>query len=368
MNDLDIALDTPNLGEREKEALVRCIDSGYVSTFGPFVKDFENAMSHFLGARSVVAVRTGSAALYVSLLQAGVGPGDEVILPVMTFVASANPVVQVGARPVFVDVDPNTWNMDPDAVERAITDRTKVILPVHLYGNPCDMDRITTLADRHDCTVIEDAAESLGASFGETMTGCFGAFGAFSFNGNKVITTGGGGAIVAADARDESHIRHLINQARDVSRGYYHTEIGFNLSMTNLEASLGLAQLSRLLSFLKKKESHARRYREGFSTVATVTPQQEAVGGRSSWWLTSVRVNGDRPIVDIQTDLSVKGIPTRRLFPPIVEFPPYQRYATDHYRHARNLFERGLNLPSATTNGPHEIDRVIAAIIDVVGT
>ena len=164
----------------------------------------------------MVAVRTGTAGLYMSLLQAGVGPGDEVILPVMTFVASANPVVQLDARPVFVDVDPHTWNMDPDAVESAITDRTKVILPVHLYGNPCDMDKIMTLAARHDCTVIEDAAESLGATFGRTMTGCFGAFGAFSFNGNKVITTGGGGAIVAEGTDDEARIRHLINQARDV--------------------------------------------------------------------------------------------------------------------------------------------------------
>lgn len=368
MSDLDIALDTPNLGEREKEALVRCIDSGYVSTFGPFVKDFENALSHFLGARSAVAVRTGSAGLYMSLLQAGVGPGDEVILPVMTFVASANPVVQLGGRPVFVDVDPRTWNMDPDAVESAITDRTKVFLPVHLYGNPCDMDRIMALAARHDCTVIEDAAESLGATFGKTMTGCFGAFGAFSFNGNKVITTGGGGAIVAEDADDEAHIRHLINQARDVGRGYYHTDIGFNLSMTNLEASLGLAQFGRLPRFLKKKASHAKRYREGFATVATVTPQQEPAGGRSSWWLTSVKVSSERCIVDIQADLREKGVPTRRLFPPIVEFPPYQRYATDDYRHARDLYDKGLNLPSATTNGAREIDRVIATTIEIVGT
>lgn len=367
MNALEIALDTPNLGEREKDALVRCIDSGYVSTFGPFVKDFENTLSNFLGARSVVAVRTGTAGLYMSLLQAGVGPGDEVILPVMTFVASANPVVQLDARPVFVDVDPHTWNMDPGAVESAITDRTKVILPVHLYGNPCDMDKIMTLAARHDCTVIEDAAESLGATFGRTMTGCFGAFGAFSFNGNKVITTGGGGAIVAEGTDDEARIRHLINQARDVDRGYYHTDIGFNLSMTNIEASLGLAQLGRLPWFLEMKRSHARRYREGFSTVATVTPQKEPVGGNSSWWLTSVKVSCERSIVDIQADLRVEGIPTRRLFPPIVEFPPYQRYATDDYRHARDLYDRGLNLPSATTNGAREIDRVIAATIDVVG-
>ena len=193
MRAVDIALDAPNLGEREKEALVRCIDSGYVSTFGPFVRDFEGELSDFLGVRSSVAVRTGSAGLYVSLLQAGVGPGDEVILPVMTFVASANPVVQLGARPVFVDVDPSTWNIDTDAVEDAITDRTKVILPVHLYGNPCDMTKIMAVAARHDCLVVEDAAESLGASFGDTMTGGFGAFGVFSFNGNKVITTGGEG-------------------------------------------------------------------------------------------------------------------------------------------------------------------------------
>ena len=367
MNAVDIALDAPNLGEREKEALVRCIDSGYVSTFGPFVRDFEDGLSDFLGVRSSVAVRTGSAGLYVSLLQAGVGPGDEVILPVMTFVASANPVVQLGARPVFVDVDPSTWNIDTDAVEDAITDRTKVILPVHLYGNPCDMTKIMAVAARHDCVVVEDAAESLGASFGDTMTGAFGAFGVFSFNGNKVITTGGGGAVVAEDAGDEAHIRHLINQARDVDKGYYHNEIGYNLSMTNLEASLGLAQLSRLSWFLDRKRAYASRYREGFSTVATVTPQQEAAGGRSSWWLTSVKVSCERSIADIQTDLRAKGVPTRRLFPPIVEFPPYQPYANADYPHARDLYDRGLNLPSATTNGVREIDHVITALVDIVG-
>ena len=368
MSNVDIALDSPNLGELEKEALVRCIDSGYVSTFGPFVREFENALSRFLAARSAVAVRTGSAGLYMSLLQAGVGAGDEVILPVMTFVASVNPVMRLGARPVFVDVDPMTWNIDPAAVADAITARTKVILPVHLYGNPCDMEKIMVLAARHNCTVVEDAAESLGASFDGTMTGCFGAFGVFSFNGNKIITTGGGGAVVARDENDEAHIRHLINQARDVDRGYYHTEIGFNLAMTNLEASLGLAQLSRLSSFLNIKQRHARQYRQGLSTVATLTAQREPARGRSSWWLTSVKVKSDRSIPAIQADLRAKGIPTRRLFPPIVEFPPYRPYATDDYRHARDLYDRGLNLPSATTNSPREIDHAIAAIVDIVGT
>lgn len=365
---MDIALDAPNLGELEKEALVRCIDSGYVSTFGPFVREFERGLSRFLAVRSAVAVRTGSAGLYMSLLQAGVGPDDEVILPVMTFVASANPVVRLGARPVFVDVDPRTWNMDPAAVADAITARTKVILPVHLYGNPCDMDKIMVIAERHDCTVVEDAAESLGASFDGTMTGCFGAYGVFSFNGNKIITTGGGGAVVARDDNDEARIRHLINQARDVDRGYYHTEVGFNLSMTNLEASLGLAQLSRLSSFLHTKKNHSSMYRQGFSTVASVIAQQEPVGGRSSWWLTSVKVNSDRPILEIQAELRARGIPTRRLFPPIVDFPPYRPYATDDYPHARDLYDRGLNLPSATTNSARKIDHAIAAIVDVIGT
>ena len=364
---MDIALDAPNLGEREKQALVRCIDSGYVSTFGPFVKDFEARLSDFLGVRSVVAVRTGSEGLFLSLLQAGVGPGDEVILPVMTFVASANPVMRLGARPVFVDVDPSTWNMDVGAVEDAITARTKVILPVHLYGNPCDMEEIMAVAARHKCAVIEDAAESLGARFGESMTGGVGTFGVFSFNGNKIITTGGGGAVIAEGVDDEAHIRHLINQARDVDRGYFHTEIGYNLSMTNLEASLGLAQLSRLSWFLDRKRAHAIRYREGFSAVAAVTLQQESAGGRSSWWLTSVRLDSERSITDIQADLRTRGVPTRRLFPPIVEFPPYRPYATNDYPHARDLYDRGLNLPSSTTNGAREVDQVIEALLDVIG-
>ena len=362
---MDIVLDSPNLGEIEKEALVRCIDSGYVSTFGPFVSDFESRFADYLGVRSAIAVQSGTEGLYLALLQADVGPGDEVILPIMTFVASANPVVRVGARPVFVDVHPETWNIDPSAVAAAITDRTKAILPVHLYGNPCCMREIMTLAARHDCVVVEDAAESLGASLDDRMTGAFGRFGVFSFNGNKVITTGGGGMIVASDTSDESHIRHIINQARDVSRGYYHTEIGYNLSMTNLEASLGLAQLSRLPDFLDKKREYARLYREGFSGVDGITLQQEPRLGCSSWWLTSVTVDSRHDISEIQADLRARDVPTRRLFPPIVEFPPYRQYATGDYPHARRLFSQGLNLPSSTVNGAAEIEAAIAALVDV---
>ena len=359
-------MDAPNLGELEKKALERCIDSGYVSTFGPFVRKFEAQLSEFLGVRSAVAVRSGSEALYLALLQAGVGPGDEVILPVITFVASANPVVRLGARPVFVDVDPSTWNIDPGAMEGAISKRTKVIVPVHLYGNPCDMESIMLIAERHGCVVVEDAAESLGATSGNEMTGSLGKFGVFSFNGNKVITTGGGGAIVAQRAEDEAHIRHLINQARDPARGYYHTEIGYNLSMTNLEAALGLAQLSRLSEFLSKKREYARMYRDGFSQVAILALQEESAGARSSWWLSSVKVNSNRDISEIQSDLRSKGVPTRRMFRPVVDFPPYHRYVTDSYRHARELYDSGLNLPSSTMNTAADIGRAIANVVEVI--
>ena len=359
-------LDAPNLGQLEKEALVRCIDSNYVSTFGPFVSEFEDKLSKFVGARTAIAVQSGTDGLYLALLMSGVAPGDEVIVPVITFVASANPVMRLGATPVFVDVNPETWNMDLSAVERAITNRTKVIIPVHLYGNPCDMDKLLALAHHHGCSVIEDATESLGACIGNTMTGVLGRFGVYSFNGNKTITTGGGGVIIPASPDEESQLRHLINQARDVSKGYYHTDIGYNLSMTNLEASLGLAQLDRLSGFLQKKRRYAQIYREGFEGIEAITVQQETSNAQSSWWLTSVTVDSDRDIADIQAELLDKGVPTRRLFRPIVDFPPYRQRDTEDYPHARRLYAKGLSLPSSTLNSERNIEHTVTTLIEAV--
>ncbi|MGE5582417.1 MAG: aminotransferase class I/II-fold pyridoxal phosphate-dependent enzyme, partial [Bacillota bacterium] len=280
-----IQLDAPNLGELEKEYLLKAVESGYVSTAGPFVPEFEARFASYLKAGACVAVQSGTAALHMALYELGIKEGDEVIVPAITFVASVNPVTYVGATPVLVDIDPDTWNIDPDKIEKTITPRTKAIIPVHLYGFPCDMDAIMDIANRHGLYVIEDATESLGATYKGRYTGTIGHIGCFSFNGNKVITTGGGGMIATNNLKQAEHIKFLVNQARDASKGYYHPEIGFNYRMTNLEAALGLAQFERLSEFLRKKREFYQIYQETFAGVDSVK-EQEALGDtQTSAWL-----------------------------------------------------------------------------------
>ncbi|AEX85661.1 putative PLP-dependent enzyme possibly involved in cell wall biogenesis [Marinitoga piezophila KA3] len=362
----EILLDAPNLGELEKEYLIKCIDSTFVSTAGPFIPEFEEKFAKYVGTKRAVSVQSGTAALYMALYELGIGPGDEVIVPVITFIASVNPIMYLGATPVFVDVDPETWNIDPKEVEKAITKNTKAIIPVHLYGNPCDMDGLMYISKKYGIPIIEDATESLGATYNGKMTGTFGILNAFSFNGNKIMTTGGGGMITTNDEEKAEHIKFLINQARDASRGYYHPEIGFNYRMTNLEASLGLAQLERLEEFLNKKRRFAKIYMENLQDVKEIKFQKEYENAESSWWLTSIKINSDKSISEIQSELKEKGIPTRRIFVPIVEFPPYQKFKTSNYKNAYEIYERGLNLPSSTVNGYDSIKFVAEELKNVI--
>ncbi|APT76113.1 aminotransferase DegT [Marinitoga sp. 1137] len=362
----EILLDAPNLGELEKEYLIKCIDSTFVSTAGPFIPEFEEKFAKYVGTKRAVSVQSGTAALYMALYELGIGPGDEVIVPVITFIASVNPIMYLGATPVFVDVDPETWNIDPKEVEKAITKNTKAIIPVHLYGNPCDMDGLMYISKKYGIPIIEDATESLGATYNGKMTGTFGILNAFSFNGNKIMTTGGGGMITTNDEEKAEHIKFLINQARDASRGYYHPEIGFNYRMTNLEASLGLAQLERLEEFLNKKRRFAKIYMENLQDVKEIKFQKEYENAESSWWLTSIKINSDKSISEIQSELKEKGIPTRRIFVPIVEFPPYQKFKTSNYKNAYEIYERGLNLPSSTVNDYDSIKFVAEELKNVI--
>jgi len=353
---MPLFLDAPNLGEREKMKLVECVDSTYVSTAGPFVPEFENSFARFLGVETAVSVQSGTAALHIALVELGIGPGDEVIVPALSFVATVNPVLYTGATPVFVDVDPGTWTMDPLKVSQAITERTRAIIPVHLYGNPCDMDALQAIAGENRIAIVEDATESLGAKWKGLPTGTIGDFGCYSFNGNKFITTGGGGMVVARDRKRADHIRFLVNQARDAAKGYFHEELGYNYRMTNLEASLGLAQMERLEEFLERKRRFAAIYHEELEGLEGVEFQKEFSQAKSSWWLPSLSIRsgiGDIPF--LQSEMKKLGIPTRRLFGPMVDYPYLRGFLKhDDYPVARSLFETGLNLPASTLNSDEE--------------
>ena len=307
-----------------------------------------------MGVKKAVAVQSGTAAIHIALYKLGIGPGDEVIVPALTFVATINPVVYVGAKPVFVDVDLETWNIDPEKIEEVITERTKAIIPVHLYGNPCNMDEIMSIARKYNLYVIEDATESLGAKYKGRFTGTFGNLGCFSFNGNKLITTGGGGMVVGEDEKRLEHIKFLVNQARDSSRGYYHPEVGFNYRMTNIEAALGLAQMERLKEFLEKKRSFNKIYQEELSKAGVIF-QKELDGAESSWWLTCVMIEKKVDIGALQKELLKEGIQTRRIFTPIVEFPMYRDEQRERYKNSYEIYERGLCLPSSCLNSEEDV-------------
>lgn len=357
-----IYLDAPNVGALEKRYLNRAVDTGYVSTVGPYVPQFESEFADYLGVKSAVSTQSGTAAIHVSLHELGIGKGDEVVVPSLTFVASVNPIIYVGAKPVFADVDINTWNIAPGSFEKSITKRTKAVIPVHLYGNPCAMDEIMSIAKRHNLYVIEDATESLGAKYKGRHTGTFGDMGCFSFNGNKIIATGGGGMITGRSRRRLDHIKFLVNQARDISKEYYHPEIGFNYRMTNIEAALGLAQMDRLSMFLRKKIKFNEIYRRELSGITSISFQKEYACAKSSFWLSCMMLDKKVDIKTLRNKLRAKNIPTRRVFMPLSDLPPYKLYRKDCIKNSRMIYDNGLCLPSSTLNSEEDIYYICNAI------
>ena len=357
-----IELDAPNVGKLEKEYINNCIDSTFISTFGPFVPEFEEKFAQYVGSKRAVSTQSGTAALHMALYQLGIGEGDEVIVPSLTFIATINPVLFVGAKPVIVDVDPITWNIDPQEIRKAITKKTKAIIPVHLYGSVCNIQEIIEIARENNLFVIEDATESLGATYKNRQTGTFGDFGCFSFNGNKLITTGGGGMIVSNNQKQAEHIKFLVNQARDASKGYYHPEVGFNYRMTNIEASLGLAQLERIDKFLEKKRKFRRIYQEVFNDLPYIKFQEECDNASGGWWLTCIKI--DKKNIDkdnLMLKLKEKGVPTRRIFMPASEMPYLKKFSKP-CPNAYEIYNQGICLPSSTLNEEEDIKKAALLI------
>ena len=354
----EIHLDAPNVGELEKEYLARAIDSGFVSTIGPFVSQFEGIFARYLGTSKTVSTQSGTAALHMALYELGIGPGDEVIVPALTFAATANAVLYVGARPVIVDVDPKTWTIDCEDVQRNLSAKTKAIIPVHLYGTPCAMNELSKIAREKDIYLIEDATESLGATYNGQPMGTFGEMGCFSFNGNKVITTGGGGIIAGKNAPRLEHIKYLINQAKDsLSAGAagFHKEMGFNYRMTNIEAAVGIAQMERLPGFLIKKLLFAGIYREELADVKEIAFQGSYAPAKSSFWLNAVTLNGEINLSLLQQGMKERGIATNRIFMPLTEFPFLNDSARRDCPRAKELYAKALCLPSSTLNSEEDI-------------
>lgn len=360
-----IPVAAPVIGEREIEYVTDAVRSGWVSSIGPYLDRFERGFAELCGVKHAVAVSNGTVALQLALRALGVGPGDEVVIPDLTFAATAHAVLDVGAVPVLVDVEPDTWCMDPQAVGRAITPKTRAIMPVHLYGHPADMVALGELAGAQNLLVIEDAAEAHGARIGARRVGSFGVTGAFSFYGNKLMTTGEGGALVTSDDALAARFRFLKDHGMSKERRYYHSELAFNYRMTNLQAALGVAQLEQVESFIEKKRALMGWYRDALAGVPGLTLNAEKAGTTNVFWMVSVVLGEDVPVSRdaLCAQLRERGIDTRPFFVPMSELPHLAGFrrcgaAGDGCDVAARLSRRGFNLPSGVSLTRDDVQHV----------
>jgi dTDP-4-amino-4,6-dideoxygalactose transaminase len=354
--DYSLPLSFPVFNGNEKIYSERAISSGQIATSGGFITEFEQKLSIRVKTHEVVALNSGTSALHLALIILGVEAGDEVICQSFTFCASANPIIYLGATPIFVDSENETWNMCPDLLEDTILSRIakgkrpKAIVIVHLFGMPAKMKELTEIATRYQIDIIEDAAEAVGSLYDGKNCGTLGTVGIYSFNGNKIITTSGGGALVSSDMLTIQRARYLSTQAREDLPYYQHLEVGFNYKMNNLAASIGLAQLEQLDGFISKRCQINANYKKLLSPLKGLTFQEDSESTKANFWLTGVLI--DEKITGISNErlriiLMKKGIETRFLWKPLHMQPVFK--ATPYYggNNAENMFKRGLCLPSS---------------------
>ncbi len=352
----------PTLGAQEEAYLLDTIRSGWISSNGRYIKEFERLFADFCGVAHGISVSNGTTALHLILHALGIGPGDEVIVPALTFVASANTVHYTGATPIFADVDPETWTIDPAAVAALITPRTKAIMPVHIYGHPADMMALQQLADAHNLFLVEDAAEAHGAQIGNRRTGSLSTAAAFSFFANKIITTGEGGMITTDDAALAARCRMLRDHAMPPERRYWHDEVGFNYRMTNLQAAIGVAQMARIDEFIARKRAIAQRYHAGLADIPGLTLPVERDGYTNVYWMYSILVDAPFALTrdGLLSALRAHNIDSRPFFHPLDTLPPY--HSQTPCPTALRLSRQGLNLPSSPSLTDEQVDLICATI------
>ena len=367
-----IPVNEPLLNGNEKKYLCECIDTGWISSEGPFVKEFERKMSESVGRKHGIAVSNGTAALEVAVQALGISKGDEVIMPTFTIISCAMAVTKVGAIPVLIDSDINTWNMNVDEIEAKITDKTKAIMVVHIYGLPVEMDKVLALAKKYGLKIIEDAAEMHGQTYCGKPCGSFGDISTFSFYPNKHITTGEGGMVVTDDEELAERCRMLRNLCfrRDVR--YVHDEISDNYRFTNLQAAVGLAQLERLEEFVEKKRAMGKYYSEGFKGLNGVTlPIAKTDYAENIYWVYGLLLDHSIQVDNkvVQRMLAEEGIGTRTFFWCMHEQPVYQNqglFQEEKYSGAEYLARKGLYIPSGLALTKEQMDEVICKIYKVI--
>lgn len=361
MTTRSVPLSQPSLDGREREYLLDCIDSGWISSAGKYVDRFEQAFAEATGTRHAISCANGTVSLHLALVAMGLQPGDEVLMPTLTFVAPANAIRYCGGRPVFVDIEPATWAIDPARIEERITSRTKGIIPVHLRGHPADMRAINAIADRHGLFVIEDAAQAHGATVDGKAVGGLGTMGSFSFFGNKMLTTGEGGMLTTDDDDAAAMVRLLKNQGMTREHRYWHAVIGFNYRLTNLQAAIGLAQVERMDDLLARHRQVARWYQDRLAGVPGLSWQVEQPWACHAWWQFVVSLDEAFGATrdEVIPQLQRAGIDARRIYYPMHELPIFAaEAASGSFPVADRLSSRALCLPTWSGLSRDDVDYV----------
>lgn len=361
MNNSFIPISKPSITDKEIAYVTDAVSSTWISSLGKYIDRFETEFASFCGTRYGVATSNGTVALHLALVALGIGKGDEVIVPDLSFVATVNTILQAGAVPVFADIDPYNLCMDPRELEKVITSRTKAIMPVHLYGHPADMNAINAIAEKHNLLVIEDAAEAHGASIHGRKVGNWGVCGSFSFYGNKNITTGEGGMITTNDEALYNRLRHLRDHAMSKEKRYWHTECGYNYRMTNLQAALGCAQLERIDALMERKRQIFKIYSAQLSGVPGISLNRTCAWATHAYWLVCLEIenyNETQRDAFIQR-LKALGVDSRPYFYPMSAMP-YLQDANTPVTHS--VSQKGLNLPTYFDLTEEEVHRVCEAV------
>jgi len=374
-----IYLASPHMSGLEQQYIKEAFDTNWVAPLGKNVDHFEAEVAQYVGAQGGVALSSGTAAIHLALILMGIGRDDIVFCSSLTFIASANPILYEKATPVFIDSEPESWNMSPQALERAFKDyaargqKPKAVIVVNLYGQSADYDKLKALCDEYEVPIIEDAAESLGATYGKRMSGTIGEFGIFSFNGNKIITTSGGGMLVSDNIAALEKARFYATQARDQARHYQHSKIGYNYRLSNILAGIGRGQLQVLDQRIEQKRFIFENYRKSLAEIEGIRFMPEAGYGKSTRWLTAVLMEPKHfsvSVTDIMVHLNKFNIESRPIWKPLHLQPLFQE--TNYYRHSEErdvsneLFEQGICLPSDTNMDAEAQAFVIERIQDML--
>ncbi|MDD3159132.1 aminotransferase class I/II-fold pyridoxal phosphate-dependent enzyme, partial [Anaeromusa sp.] len=369
-NENRIFLSSPHMSDEgyEKEYVQEAFDTNWIAPLGKNVNEFENELAVRIGVKAAAALNSGTAAIHLALKAVGVGKGDIVFCQSLTFSATANPIIYQDATPVFIDSDEKTWNMSPMALERALEKysrmgkKPKAVLVVHLYGLAADMERISELCHSYNVALIEDAAESLGTFYKGKPTGALGDFGIFSFNGNKIITTSGGGMLVSNDEEKIAKVRYWSTQARDPARHYQHSELGYNYRMSNVVAGIGRGQLKVLDQRVAKKKNIFEFYQRELGRLAGISMMPINSWNEPNYWLSCMTLQGNVRPLDIMEALEAKNIESRPIWKPMHVQPFFSKYDFVGDGVCERIFASGVCLPSDTKMSEEDLQRVVAII------